>query len=225
MTSVVLHQWEESPFCAKVRKVLSHKGIAFTVANYNGLLSLKAKRLSPAGKLPVLDFDGERVQDSSDIVAFLEQRVPQPRVFPSEPAQRALASLLEDWADESLSWFGAALRVMDASAWDKAMNILCAGRPSWERALVSLVAKRMYRRKLQAQGLGILPASAIHDRFLVHLSCLDALLADGPWLVGNAKSIADIAVAAQLDEIARTSCIASGILERRRIAEWLSRCA
>jgi glutathione S-transferase len=225
MATVVLHEWDESPFCGKVRKVLNHKGIAFTAENYNGLLALKAKRLSRAGKLPVLDFDGERVQDSSDIVVFLEQRVPQPAVFPSEPVQRALAWLLEDWADESLSWFGAALRVMDASAWEKAMNILCAGRPPWERIPVSLIAKRMYRSKLQAQGLGKLPASAVRDRFLVHLVSLDTLLADRPWLVGNAKSIADIAVAAQLDEIVKTSRFASSILERPRIADWLTRCA
>lgn len=54
MATVVLHQWEESPFCGKVRKVLNHKGIAFKVANYYGLLSLKAKGLSRAGKLAVL---------------------------------------------------------------------------------------------------------------------------------------------------------------------------
>src|SRR5579864_3077924 len=100
MPTVILHQWERSPFCRKVRKVLRHKRIDFSVVNYNGLLGRRAAKLSPAGLLPVLDFNGERVQDSSDIVAFLELHVPQCPVVPPKPDQRALALLLEDWADE-----------------------------------------------------------------------------------------------------------------------------
>jgi hypothetical protein len=154
MPTVVLHQWEISPFCGKVRKVLNHKAISFTAVNYNGLLARRAKGLSRAGKLPVLEFDGERVQDSSDIVVFLERHVPQPAVIPADPAQRALAWLLEDWADESLYWCEAALRLMDAGAWSKAIEVLCSSRPAWERIPVSMVIKRMYRRKLRTQGLG-----------------------------------------------------------------------
>ncbi|WP_207003329.1 glutathione S-transferase family protein [Trinickia mobilis] len=225
MATVVLHQWEASPFCGKVRKVLNHKGIRFTVVNYNGLLALKAKRLSRLGKLPVVDFDGERVQDSTDIVVFLEQRVPEPAVFPAEPSQRALACLLEDWADESLYWFEAALRMTDAGARAKATDLLCAGRPAWERIPFSIVVRHMYSRKLQTQGLGKFPASSIRERLLTHLTYVDALLADSPWLVGHSKSIADIAVAAQLDEIVRTSTVGPSILEMPRIADWLARCA
>jgi glutathione S-transferase len=225
MATVVLHQWEASPFCGKVRKVLDHKDIRYTVVNYNGLLALKAKRLSRVGKLPVVDFDGERVQDSTDIIAFLEQRVPQPAVFPAEPGQRALACLLEDWADESLYWFEAALRMTDTDARAKAAALLCAGRPAWERIPFSVVAGRMYRRKLQMQGLGKLPASAIRERLLKHLTYIEALLADSLWLVGHAKSIADIAVSAQLDEIVRTSTVGASVLEMPRIAGWLARCA
>ena len=54
--TIVLHQWLISPFCAKVRKALVAKGLAFEVRDYNGLLAAKAKRLSKAGKLPVLDY-------------------------------------------------------------------------------------------------------------------------------------------------------------------------
>lgn len=62
MPTVILHQWEISPFCGKVRKVLHHKGIDFTVVNYNGLFAAKAKRLTRVGELPVLGFEDERVQ-------------------------------------------------------------------------------------------------------------------------------------------------------------------
>ncbi|MDE2297039.1 MAG: glutathione S-transferase N-terminal domain-containing protein, partial [Burkholderiales bacterium] len=68
---VVLHQWEISPFCGKVRRMLRMKGVAHRVENYNGLRALKVARLSRAGTLPVLDWGAERVADSSAIAAFL----------------------------------------------------------------------------------------------------------------------------------------------------------
>ena len=64
MTNIVLHQWEFSPFCTKIRKVLDYKGINYSCVNYNGLRSLKARTLSKAGKLPVLEVNGQFIQDS-----------------------------------------------------------------------------------------------------------------------------------------------------------------
>ena len=105
MTRIILHQWEVSPFCRKVRKTLQYKQLDYTAQNYNGLLSLKVSRLSKVGKLPVLEYEGEWVQDSSDIAEFLERHYAQPAMFPSDPQKRAQALLWEDWADESLYWY------------------------------------------------------------------------------------------------------------------------
>jgi glutathione S-transferase len=226
MSVVILHQWERSPFCRKVRKVLRHKGIDFTALNYNGLLGRQAARLTPAGQLPVLDFDGKRVQDSSEIVAFLEARVPTPSLVPADSRQRALAWLLEDWADESLYWhLLAVLLKTDPRAMAEHIAVLCDGRPAWERIPVRLVVNRMYRRKLAGQGLGRLPTAVVQARLSAQLDLLEALLASGPWLVGESKSIADIAVSAQLDGLSGNSSGASRIRQNPSLAEWLSRCA
>jgi glutathione S-transferase len=225
MPEVILHQWEISPFCGKVRKVLRLKGIDFTVRNYNGLLATKAAALSPAGKLPVLDFDGERIQDSSPIVSFLDARVPQPPIYPVAPAQRALALVFEDWADESLYWIEVALRMGDPAVLHKAAELLSAGRPGWERSLLAFVLRRTYPKKLKAQGIGHLPPERIHALLFGHLATLEELLAAGPWLVGSAMSIADIAVSAQIDEIVRTSPLAPRVLAYPRLRDWLARCA
>jgi glutathione S-transferase len=225
MSEVLLHQWEISPFCGKVRKVLRHKGIEFSVRNYNGLLATKASALSRAGKLPVLDFDGRRIQDSSAIVAFVESHVPQLPLLPILPAERALALLLEDWADESLYWYELALRMGDPAVLPKAAELLCTGRPAWELLLIGMVLKRTYPKKLKAQGIGHLPPGRIHEQLFGHLAAIEELLAAGPWLVGAAKSIADIAVSAQLDEIVRTSPLAPRVLAYPRLRDWLARCA
>src|SRR5271168_5090004 len=86
MHKIVLHQWEISPFCGKVRKMLKRKGLAYETVEYDGLSALRAAKLSGVGKLPVLDCDGSRIQDSSDIAAFLELRYPEPALYPASAA-------------------------------------------------------------------------------------------------------------------------------------------
>lgn len=74
------------------------------------MLAPKAAKLHPRGKLPVLDWDGERVADSTLICAYLDRRVPDPPLLPTDPRDAALARLLEDCADESLDDFEMQLR-------------------------------------------------------------------------------------------------------------------
>ncbi|CAB3744630.1 glutathione S-transferase family protein [Paraburkholderia rhynchosiae] len=226
MSTVTLHQWERSPFCAKVRKVLRHKEIEYSVVDYNGLLGRKAASLSPVGQLPVLDFDGERVQDSTDIVAFLEARVPLPSVMPMEPKSRAFAMLIEDWADESLFWYTmATLEMGDPIALSEHIQALCLGRPRWERFAVGVAVKGMYRRKLRNQGLGRQPLTNVLKRLDTHLASIDILLSQNQWLASTAKSVADISVSCQVDLLMRTRLVAQRIHEYPNLIEWLGRCA
>ena len=220
---VVLHQWEISPFCGKVRQILRMKGIAHRVENYNGLRALKAARLSHAGTLPVLDWGSERVADSTAIAAFLDQRQPAPPIYPADPRDAALARTFEDWADESLYAYGVYFRVEYAQARAKTIALLCAGRPAWERAIFAPVFTRRLRRKVDALGLTRRAGAEVEAAFLRLVDDLDALLRGREWLVGDAHSIADIAVSAQLEEMMRTSTLADRIRNRANVARWLGR--
>ena len=226
--TIVLHQWLISPFCAKVRKALRAKGLDFEVRDYNGLLAMKAKRLSKIGKLPVLDYTGpggelERLQDSSTILAFLEERHPEPALWPADPRDRALAHLLEDWADEALFWLEAYFRLADPVASRKAGELLAAGRPGWERLVIQTAGERVYRRKLRAQGLGMLGEEQLVDMVRGHLDAVSDLVDGHGWLVGERQSIADVAIAAQLGEFLRTSRFADEIRGRPALIAWLER--
>src|SRR5207244_2177797 len=52
--------------------------------------------------LPVLDLGGERIGDSTAIIAALEQRQPEPPLYPRDPAQRRRALALEEWFEAEL---------------------------------------------------------------------------------------------------------------------------
>jgi glutathione S-transferase len=219
--AIVLHQWEVSPFCGKVRRALAYKHLTYEVVNYNGLRARKAAGLSGAGKLPVLDYDGERIQDSSEIVAFLETKHPDPPLVPRDPILRAEAHVWEDWADESLYWFEVYLRFAYDGARKRSVALLADSK--LERMVMAPALGNMYRKKLAAQGLGRLEPAQVERRFLAHLDALEVVVAAKHWLVGSVCTIADIAVGSQLAEIVRTSHLADEIAKRTHVGEWLAR--
>lgn len=223
--TATLHQFEISPFCNKARRMLRFKGVDFDVVEYPGFSATRAMKLSHAGKLPVLDVEGERIQDSSSIAAWLEHAYPTPSLYPAEPAVRAMALVWEEMADESLFWFELFFRFADEpEACAASVDLLCAGRPGIERALFGAIVPPMMQRRLRTQGLGRLEHNEVIARFGQHLDTLSDALSASDWLVGGAPSIADVAVVAQLSEIARTSPRRAMITERPRVAAWMARC-
>lgn len=224
MPQIVLHQWEISPYCNKVRRILAHKGLAYSARNYNGLQAAQASKLSPAGKLPVMDYDGERVQDSSAIAVFLEQKHPEKPVFPRDPVERAQCRIWEDWADESLYFYTVYFRWAKPETFRNTVALLCEGRPKWERWIFSLAAGPGMKRKISYQGLGRLPEARVEEQFFGHLDALETLLAGRDWLVGDRISAADISVAAQISEILRSGSMQDRVAQGRpRLTDWLQR--
>jgi len=220
---IVLHQWEISPFCGKVRKVLDAKGLEYRKVDYNGLRALRAKRLSRLGKLPVLEHGTETVVDSSAIARFLEDRYPQPRLIPLDPRERHLCHFMEDWADEVLHWFEVYFRVHDPQAAREVAEISTQGRPAWERPVLQAGFKLRYLPRLRAQGIDKQERAEVEAAFVAHLDHVDGLLEGRDWLVSDERCLADIAVAAQLDEIERTSPFRREIRYRERLSAWLDR--
>ena len=83
------------PFCARVRIVLAEKGIEFERVEVD--LSDRPQWLidlnPPGGLVPVLD-DGFTLPESEVIMAYLEERHPEPALLPPDLADRARARLL-----------------------------------------------------------------------------------------------------------------------------------
>ena len=224
MPQILLHQWEMSPFCNKARRCLAYKGLKYQVKDYNGLLARKAAALSPVGKLPVLDYDGERIQDSGRIAAFLDAKHPERPLFPRDPQVLAAARLWDDWAGQSLYFYEIYFRMLDPVSLERGLDLICKGRPAWERWVLRAVFKTRYPRKLGQQGLARLPRAEVERQFFELLGALDTLLAGRQWLAGDALSIADLSVVAQISELVRTSDLAPRVLALANLGRWLERC-
>ncbi|MEO3355582.1 glutathione S-transferase family protein [Acinetobacter haemolyticus] len=220
---VTLHQWEISPFCQKVARMLKFKGIEFVTINYNGVLGAKVPMLSKVGKVPVLDINEQRIQDSTRIARYLDEAYPDlPRLYPLDPIQKAYAELWEDWADELLYFYEIHFRVSDADALDHAVAISAQGRPKHEVILMKPLLKSALSFQLKMQGTGRMAKADIEAEFIRHLERIELVLSAKGWLVGEQKTVADIAVASQLLEIVRTSKVwGAKINSYSNIAAWI----
>ncbi len=189
-----------SPPCGKVRMALAFKGLAFAV--HDCRTPAEVRRYNPRGRVPVLEIDGERIVDSTDIVSELERRFPEPPLEPADPRARALAWLLEDWADESLYFCGLWLRWRDPEGFARVRARVLSRMPIPLRWIVPALVRRETARRASGQGIGLKDKATVLRELDAHLAALAGLLEDRPFLVGDAPSRADLAVAAVLDQLA-----------------------
>lgn len=226
MNNTVLYQYEISPFCAKVRRVLQLKGLDYEVRNIGALTTQLGgvKRLSPQGKLPVLEFGGERLADSSLIVRELERRFPAVApLLPDDEQQRAQVHLWEDWADESLYFLEVYLRFAVKENRNYWAGRVCAADPAWFATIARPIVPATMMKQLKAQGMGRKSLAQVLAELDQHLQMLNALLHEREWLVGEQITLADIAVAVQLQAIAATPQGQKALQGYPRLQLWLAR--
>jgi glutathione S-transferase len=117
MSQPVLYSGPLSMFGAKVQIAALEKGLAFELVmvpfDFDRLYTPKhpeVVRINPKQQVPVL-VDGDlELFDSTQIFEYLEDRMPQPALWPADPRQRARARLLEHQSDEV--YFPHAVRLM-----------------------------------------------------------------------------------------------------------------
>ncbi len=92
---LTLYDAARCPFCARVRIVLAEKGVPYEAVAID--LSDRPAWLyekNPLGKVPVLEEDGRPLPESAVIDEVLNERYPEPPLWPADPGERAAARLL-----------------------------------------------------------------------------------------------------------------------------------
>jgi len=221
---ITLYQFEASPFCDKVRRVLHWKKQPYEVHEVSLWQALtQVRRLNPVGKLPCLEHDGRFLADSSDIALYLEERFPTPPLLPEDPAQRALCHVFEDWADESLYFYEMRLRFgikENARRW---LPALAAHDAAPFRALARRILPRIFAAQLRHQGIGRKSTAAVLADLDRHVAAVASLLDRGDFLVGDALTLADISVFAQLFCIRSANEGAAAIEKAPGVVRWMGR--
>jgi glutathione S-transferase len=88
------------PFSTNVERValaLGHKGLAAEWIDVDPADRSEVERLSGQSLVPVLELDGRILVDSTAIIEELERLLPDPPLYPGDPARRAEIEVFVDW--------------------------------------------------------------------------------------------------------------------------------
>jgi glutathione S-transferase len=151
------------------------------------------------GTVPALAANGHRISTNHGIARFLDERHPQPPLFPADPERRAAVEEAERWANDTLQMAarripGAAL-VRDPAAFSRSSGDGRLGYLFYKQALTRrLILPRILR--------GIFASDPAAERELLaqlppKLDRIDAWIADGT-LGGAQLNAADFMVAPSL---------------------------
>ena len=97
---LTLYDADRCPYCARVRIVIAEKRIEYETV----VVDLEDRPAwiyakNPLGKVPVLEEDDFVLPESAVIMEYLEERYPEPPLWPADPAGRAAGRLLVDRFD------------------------------------------------------------------------------------------------------------------------------
>jgi glutathione S-transferase len=166
--NMILYGSTLSPFVRKVAAFAAEKGVALDLHPVSiGDPDPGFRAASPLGKMPAINDDGYTLADSSAICHYLEAKHPEPALIPAAAQARGKAIWFEEFADTVLFACGAAM------------------------FFNRVVAPRFLGRE------GDLAAADKAERETLPplLDYLEGVIPDSGFLVGDALTLADLAVA------------------------------
>jgi len=198
---LVYFRW--SHYNEKARWALEYKGIPYVRRTLlPGKHVKEARRLTGQTSLPILILNGKAINDSTRIIAALEETFAAPPLYPRDAVLRQRALDLEDFFDEELGphvrrvGFAATLphSVYMAQLFDVEENFVSR----WlYRGVLHLAKYRL------AQRMKIDPATVENSWRKIEqaLDRLEQEIQPGGYLVGDAFSVADLTAAAMLSVV------------------------
>ena len=219
---ILLYQYEISPYADKVRRALHYKGVPYRVREVLPSQGPKLTRISPTGKFPAIEHAGRIIVDSTDIIRYVDETFDDPPLFPADPRARAMAHIIEDWADESLYFYDLTMR-----GWPHNVGWLLDDVLRYEKAHWSWLFRRLFPRVVakitRTQGIGRKSHDQVCTEARRHFEAADALAQGGGWLVGEGLSVADIAVASMCFVLARAQEAKAAMDSLPALTAWRQR--
>ncbi len=170
--------------------------------------------LNPAGVVPTLIHDGEVIPESTVILEYLDDLIPEPALRPAGAIDRARMRLWMKRLDEHIHAHTGVL----SSA------IAFRHQPGHGEQIGTMVnpAKRARKREAYERGVDAPLFRVALSAYENLLEDMDAAVAQGGWLAGDSYSLADLSYApymARLEHLQLTPLIAA----RAALADWFAR--
>jgi glutathione S-transferase len=192
-----LYVFAISHFCEKARWACDRKGMPYQlVPLLPGVHLWTMRRFSRQSQVPLLIHGEQRIQGSADIIDYLDATFPTAPLSPAEPEALAAARAWEIELDREL---GERLRRIYYFQAFQNPGYLAAewglGGPFWSSWFYALAMPRMRRAIFEMYEVSAATAQADLGHLDALFERLDRHFAAGRFLVGDAFSRADLALA------------------------------
>ncbi len=177
MPEIILHQYVNSPFSEKIRKIFAHKKISWRSVEQPVIMP-KPKLVPLTGgyrRIPVLQIGADVWSDTGIIIRKIDELQPEPTIYPN--GLTAAAETMNQFADRRLFW---------------------STTPVIFEKLAAVIPKDFIEdrsKMMQGANLGEIARSApdARNQLLAFLDILDRQLASRSFLLGDSFSLADAA--------------------------------
>ncbi|MCY6491217.1 glutathione S-transferase family protein [Leptolyngbya sp. GGD] len=192
-----LYQFEMSHYAEKVRLILDYKGLPYRKVEVTpGIGQIELFQMSGQRKVPVLKDGSEIIADSTAIAEYLDRKYPENPIIPSDPKQKGLCLLIEQWADESLG-LNARKGLIGSLSQNQSFRtaVLPTSTPDILKNLVGAIPGDFLGILGVGVGMGPDTVKEATDALKRSLTALSFMLTEQPYLVGDSPTLADFAVA------------------------------
>lgn len=166
-----LYHYPMSPFSRKVRLCLAEKKIEVELVEERYWeQDPEFLRRNPAGKVPILRYNGKFLTESTAICEFLEEVAPEPALMPKGVEERYEVRRLVSWFDDKF----------------------------YHEVTEKLLGERMFRKVMGTGYPDSANVKAGAKAIKYHLDYMNWLLDQRKWLAGDRMSLADFTAAAHL---------------------------
>jgi glutathione S-transferase len=196
----ILWQLEISHYNEKVRWALDYKQIPHVRRSLlPGIHRLKCLQLTKGQvkTTPVLTIGDESIGDSARIIAVLEERWPEPPLYPADPDERRRALELEEFFDKEL---GPDIRralyheLLDRP--ELVLPLFLHGQTPAAQAMLRACFPVLRVAMRRDMNIYEEPAADSRDKMRAALSRLEEEIQPSGYLVGDSFSVADLSAAA-----------------------------
>jgi len=163
-----------SPFCRKVRLTLAEKRIEVELIEERYWEKGQGFLLrNPAGKIPVMKYEGRTLSESQAICEYLDEVQPTPPLMPKAPLERYETRRLCAWFDDK-----------------------------FHQEVTSKLLYERVNKKITGEGYpDSRNVKSGAQKIKYHLDYMTWLLDQRRWLAGDAMTLADFAAAAHLSSL------------------------
>jgi glutathione S-transferase len=231
LSPLTLYGSNISYFTGKLENYFRLKGLDYRLQAMQAPKDFKIiEKAVGVSQMPAVQLaDGRWMTDSTKIIQWFEQQLPQPSIIPTDPTLRFLCFLLEDYADEWL-W-----RPAMHYRWHYAEGAHFAGRHLADELMGAMPLpgslKRFMMRHRQRSGYttgdGITREniSQVENIYSTLLDQLQTILSERKFLLGDCPSLADIGFSGPFFRHFALDPVPLEILRNRApaVLEWVAR--